>query len=58
MYGDKRHTLDCQDCGEVLRELTLAEAQLVAANPHNYIVYCRECGFERAKDIERDGFIP
>ena len=36
-------TLDCQDCGVVLRRLTLAEAQQVAANPYNFIVFCRNC---------------
>ena len=35
--------LECQDCGVVLRELTLAEAQQVAANPYNFIVFCKLC---------------
>lgn len=34
-------TLDCQLCGDVVRVLTPAEAQQVAANPYNFIVYCR-----------------
>lgn len=38
-----RQTLDCQDCGEVVRELTPAEAQQVALHPENFIVLCRQC---------------
>lgn len=33
--------LECQACGDVVRVLTPTEAQQVAANPYNYIVYCR-----------------
>jgi hypothetical protein len=40
-------TLDCQTCGKPLRELTLSEAAMVAANPHNYIVDCYTCARER-----------
>lgn len=40
-------TLDCQTCGTPLRRLTLAEAQMVAANPYNYIVDCYACARER-----------
>lgn len=36
-------TLDCQDCGTVLRKLTAAEARQVADNPYNFIVFCRSC---------------
>ena len=36
-------TLDCQDCGTVVRRLTRAEAHEVAANPYNFIVYCWDC---------------
>lgn len=36
-------TLDCQSCGEILRKLTAAEAQRVAENPYNYIVFCTPC---------------
>lgn len=38
-----RDTLDCQICGKVLRVLTTAETQKVAANPYNYVVFCGEC---------------
>lgn len=36
-------TLDCQDCGVVLKHLTAAEAQLVANYPQNFIVRCPTC---------------
>jgi uncharacterized protein with PIN domain len=36
-------TLDCQDCGTVLRNLSDEEAQAVATNPYNFICYCRNC---------------
>lgn len=36
-------TLDCQDCGIVIRRLSPAEAQRVADNPYNFILYCRPC---------------
>lgn len=36
-------TLDCQACGNVLKRLTAAEAQQVAANPYNFIVFCGSC---------------
>lgn len=35
--------LECQDCGEVVRRLSSAEAQKVAHNPYNYIVFCAPC---------------
>lgn len=35
--------LECQDCGKVLRHLSPAEAQKVAANPYNFIAYCSRC---------------
>jgi len=36
-------TIDCQDCGVVLRELSPDEAQEVARNPYNFIFYCDTC---------------
>lgn len=41
--------LECQDCGAVLRTLSPAEAQKVAANPYNYVLYCALC-----QDIGQD----
>lgn len=38
-----RSYLECQDCGEVLRELTPAEAQRVARAPYDFVCYCRSC---------------
>ncbi|AMS02558.1 hypothetical protein BJD55_gp009 [Gordonia phage Yvonnetastic] len=42
-------TLDCQDCGQVVRVLSSSEADMVAMDPYNYIVYCGPC----KQDIER-----
>ncbi len=49
--------LECQDCGDQLRELSDAEAQKVANNPYNYVVFCCSCtqarvatGTEREKE--------
>jgi uncharacterized CHY-type Zn-finger protein len=36
-------TLDCQTCGVVLKKLSAAEAQQVALNPYNYVVFCGQC---------------
>ena len=36
-------TLDCQDCGKVLLELTPAEAQVVAQRPYDFIRTCWLC---------------
>lgn len=36
-------TLDCQQCGAILRFLTPAEVQKVAANPYNYVMFCGPC---------------
>lgn len=35
--------LECQDCGDVVRELSDAEAQRVADSPYDFIVYCHSC---------------
>lgn len=44
--------LECQDCGEVVRELTPAEAQQVADRPYNFIVRCHECRkYGRSDDL-------
>ncbi len=39
----KPEVLECQQCGDVIRELSDAEAQKVADNPYNYIIYCKLC---------------
>ena len=49
-----QHTLDCQDCGNVLRVLTPAEAQKVAANPYNYIAYCKRCASAIESEIHHN----
>lgn len=40
---DEKPTLDCQDCGKILKYLTYAEYQIVAQAPYNFIFYCDEC---------------
>lgn len=44
-------TLDCQNCGDTVKVLTDAEAQMVALDPYNYIAYCHDCG----EAIESEG---
>lgn len=47
----ERPSLDCQDCGVHVRTLSAAEAQLVAAHPYNYIVYCPRCQAELREEL-------
>jgi hypothetical protein len=56
MTSSSQSTLDCQDCGNVVRKLTDAEAQQVAAAPYNFIVYCGPCKVFRQKEVERRGW--
>lgn len=49
-WGSEVSTLDCQVCGVVVRELTKAEHQQVAANPYNFIVYCSPAHREADRD--------
>lgn len=44
--------IECQTCGEVLRRLSLAEAQQVADNPQNFIVFCGPCQIEEQKAFD------
>lgn len=46
-------TLDCQECGEVLRVLTNAEAQKVSYNPYDYVFYCHSCQRQLQERIDR-----
>ena len=48
--------LVCQDCGDVIRRLSDAEAQQVARNPYNFIVYCTPCKLAIQKKLERNPF--
>lgn len=41
--SEREPALECQDCGNIVRKLTYAEAQQVAENPYNYVVYCGPC---------------
>lgn len=43
MSAREEPTLDCQQCGDVVRRLEPAEAQQVAADPYRFIVYCTTC---------------
>ena len=47
-------TLDCQDCGIILRELNASETQQVADNPYNYVVYCSYCKRDEERKIRRE----
>ena len=46
MYGG-RSTLDCQDCGIDLRELTPGEVQEVADRPYDFVIRCGPCSRHR-----------
>lgn len=46
-------TLDCQDCGDVVRKLTDAEQQEVADRPYDFVVYCRTCRVIRQREYEQ-----
>lgn len=50
-------TLDCQDCGDVIKRLTPSEAQQVAANPYNYIGYCIPCIRDRRIDSRHSSLL-
>ncbi len=52
LYGSE--VLECQQCGEVLLELSPKEAQQVAANPYNYIVYCKYCKISVEKEFRNE----
>lgn len=44
MYPNRHRgelTLDCQDCGAVLKTLTPAQAGQIADHPERFIVFCR-----------------
>lgn len=45
--------LECQDCGDVVRELSAAEAQRVANRPYDFVVYCGPCQADRDKEASR-----
>jgi hypothetical protein len=55
----RQPTLDCQACGNVVRILTPAEAQQVAARPYDFIVYCRDriCQEAALADARREGLL-
>jgi hypothetical protein len=52
----KQPALDCQDCGNEVMKLTDAQAQQVAANPYNFVVYCQSCKMDRMREAQRNGW--
>lgn len=44
-------TLDCQDCGAIVRRLSWDEAQKVANDPYAFIAFCHEHGKARMEEI-------
>ena len=42
--------LECQDCGDRVRMLSLDELRRVAERPYNYVVYCQVCRRSRAEE--------
>lgn len=44
--------LECQDCGQVVRHLSMAEAHWMSHFPNSYIVYCEPCGRDRQRLLE------
>lgn len=47
-----QETLDCQNCGIVLKELSNAEAQKVARDPYKFIAFCGPCGRDEFKALK------
>jgi len=43
--------LECQRCGDIVRELTIEEARQVAEKPHNFVVYCVRCRKELVREV-------
>jgi uncharacterized C2H2 Zn-finger protein len=37
------HWIECQTCGTPLQQLDEYQRQVVAANPYNFVGYCRPC---------------
>lgn len=49
MFNDS--VLECQDCGEIILRLSDAEAQKVANNPYNFVVWCESCRRQLRKQL-------
>jgi hypothetical protein len=43
--------LECDDCGLPLHLMDRSQAQRVASNPYNYIVYCFACKADRERAL-------
>lgn len=50
MYKEEEAWLECQDCGEALRQLTQKEVQAVANAPYDYVFLCARCRKESYGD--------
>jgi uncharacterized C2H2 Zn-finger protein len=37
------HWIECQTCGTPLQQLDEYQRQVVAANPYNFVGFCRPC---------------
>lgn len=53
----EKNVLECQTCGDVVQKLTLAQAQIVADRPYDFIVYCREHSDDWEIEARRDGLL-
>ncbi|GAB2732823.1 hypothetical protein [Nocardioides pakistanensis] len=58
MFGHRQPTLDCQTCGDPVRELTEAGTQQVAHNPYAFVVYCGPCGRDAERIVAAGGLLP
>lgn len=54
--SEKRY-LECQTCEDVVQELSMAQAQIIADRPYDFIVYCREHRDSWKEDARRDGLL-
>lgn len=52
-----KKVLECQDCGEVVRDdLSPSEVQKMAERPYDFIVYCYRCTVGRERDDHEAGW--
>jgi hypothetical protein len=52
----KPEIIECDRCGEKLYELSAAQAQRVAHNPYNFIMYCKWCQKDIIKELEEEAY--
>jgi hypothetical protein len=56
-YESRQPVLECQSCGVTVRELTAAEARVVAERPYDFIVYCGQHRDDWVVEARRDGLL-